>query len=226
MIRTAAAGVVVQHTVQLSGIHQGALLMPITRPTRSEVHVFTDAAALRRWLEAHHATESAAWFGYYRKGVDKPSVTYAEAVDQALCFGWIDGVTYRIDDEVTANRFTPRRKGSYWSAVNIAKVERLKADGLIADAGLRAFEARDASAEARYSYENRPRDLPKPMLARLRADPAADAYWRAQTPSYRRAAAFWVTSAKQEVTRTRRLEQLIADSAAGRRIKHLAYDSR
>ncbi len=196
--------------------------MPITRPSRSEVHVFRDAAALRRWLEANHATESSAWFGYYRRGVDKPSVTYPEAVDQALCFGWIDGVTYRIDDEVTANRFTPRRKGSYWSAVNIAKVERLKAAGLMTDAGLRAFEARDASAEARYSYENRPLDLPKPMLARLRADAAADAYWRAQTRSYRRAAAFWVTSAKQEATRDRRLQQLIADSAAGRRIRQLA----
>jgi uncharacterized protein YdeI (YjbR/CyaY-like superfamily) len=196
--------------------------MPITRPSRSEVHVFPDATALRRWLEANHATERAAWFGYYRRGLAKTSVTYPEAVDQALCFGWIDGVTYRVDEEVTANRFTPRRRGSYWSAVNIAKVERLKAEGLMTDAGLRAFEARDASAEARYSYENRPRDLPEPMLAQLRADRAAYEYWRGQTPSYRRAAAFWVSSAKQEATRTRRLLQLIADSSAGRRIKSLA----
>jgi uncharacterized protein YdeI (YjbR/CyaY-like superfamily) len=179
--------------------------MPITRPRRSEVHVFPDAAALRRWLEVHHDTATEAWFGYYRRDVDKASVTYPEAVDQALCFGWIDGITYRIDDEVTANRFTPRRKGSYWSAVNIAKVERLIAEGRMAPAGLRAFEARDASAAARYSYENRPADLPGTMLASLRSNPSAVAYWESQTPSYRRGATFWVTSAKREATRERRL---------------------
>ena len=195
--------------------------MPIVRPNRSDVHVFADAAALRRWLEANHHTATDAWFGYYRRETGKTSVTYPEAVEQALCFGWIDGITYRIDDEVTANRFTPRRKGSYWSAVNIAKAERLIADGQMTAAGLRAFEARDASAAARYSYENRPADLPEPMLARLRADAAALAYWQGQTPSYRRAAAFWVTSAKQEATRERRLQQLIDDSAAGREVKPL-----
>jgi uncharacterized protein YdeI (YjbR/CyaY-like superfamily) len=196
--------------------------MPITRPSRSEVHVFADADALRRWLERNHDTATEAWFGYYRRDTGKTSVTYPEAVDEALCFGWIDGITYRIDDEVTANRFTPRRKGSYWSAVNIAKVERLSADGRMAPAGLRAFAARDESAAARYSYENRPAELPAPMLATLRADPDALAYWTGQTPSYRRAAAFWVTSAKQEATRDRRLQQLIADSAAGRPIRPLA----
>jgi uncharacterized protein YdeI (YjbR/CyaY-like superfamily) len=196
--------------------------MPITRPSRSEVHVFPDADALRHWLEGNHDTAPAAWFGYYRRDTGKTSVTYPEAVDEALCFGWIDGITYRVDDEVTANRFTPRRKGSYWSAVNIAKVERLTAERRMAPAGLRAFAARDESAAARYSYENRPADLPAPMLAKLRADPEALAYWTGQTPSYRRGAAFWVVSAKQEATRERRLQQLIADSAAGRPIKLLA----
>jgi uncharacterized protein YdeI (YjbR/CyaY-like superfamily) len=197
--------------------------MPISRPDRSQVLVFPDARALRAWLETHHATESEAWFGYYRKDTGKTSVTYAEAVDQALCFGWIDGITYRVDDEVTTNRFTPRRRGSYWSAVNIAKVERLKAAGLMAPAGLKAYGARDESAELRYSYEHRPADLPEPMLARVRAVPAAAAYWEAQTPAYRRTAAFWVSSAKREATRERRLETLIADSAAGRPIKLLSY---
>ncbi len=196
--------------------------MPITRPSRSEVHVFDDAEALRRWLEANHDTATEAWFGYYRRGTDKTSVTYPEAVAEALCFGWIDGITYRIDDEVTANRFTPRRRGSYWSAVNIAKVERLAAEGRLAPAGLRAFAARDESAAARYSYENRPTDLPAPMLAKLRSDPAALAYWTGQTPSYRRAASSWVTSAKQEATRERRLQRLIADSAVGQPIRPLA----
>jgi uncharacterized protein YdeI (YjbR/CyaY-like superfamily) len=197
--------------------------MPITRPDRSEVLVFADASALRAWLVANHDTAPAAWFGYYRKGTGKTSVTYAEAVDQALCFGWIDGVTYRVDDEVTTNRFTPRRKGSYWSAVNIAKVERLKADGLMAPAGLRAFEERDASAAARYSYENRPSDLPAPMLAQLRANAAAGRYWDRQPAGYRRTVAHWVTSAKQEATSQRRLDQLIADSAAGRPIRGQSY---
>ena len=178
--------------------------------------MFETAADFRAWLTENHATAAAAWIGYYRRGVPKTSQTYDEAVDQALCFGWIDGVTYRVDDEVTTNRFTPRRKGSYWSAVNVAKVERLKAAGQMTDAGLRAFESRDASAPARYSYENRPTDLPKPMLARLNANTKARAYWEGQTPSYRRAVAFWVTSAKQEATRERRLDKLIADSEAAR----------
>jgi uncharacterized protein YdeI (YjbR/CyaY-like superfamily) len=193
------------------------------RPDRADVLVFPIASEFRAWLEEHHATDSEAWIGYYRKGVPKASQTYDEAVDQALCFGWIDGITYRVDDEVTTNRFTPRRKGSYWSAVNIAKVERLKAAGLMADAGLRAFDARDASAQARYSYENRPSDLPPEMLARMKANEAAHAYWESRSPSYRRTVAFWVMSAKQEATRERRLAQLIADCEAQRPIKSMAY---
>lgn len=196
--------------------------MPITRPSRSEVHVFPDDAALRHWLEANHDTVSEAWFGYYRKGTGKTSVTYGEAVDQALCFGWIDGITFRIDDEVTANRFTPRRRGSNWSAVNVAKVERLKAAGLMHAAGLAAYEARDASADARYSYENRPANLPPEMLRRLQADDAARRYWEAQPAGYRRTAAFWVTSARREATRERRLEELIQRSAAGEPIRLLS----
>lgn len=196
---------------------------PIQRPARAEVLVFDDAADLRSWLEANHATAAEAWIGYYRKGTGKRSATHAEAVEEALCFGWIDGIGYRVDDEVSANRYTPRRDGSYWSAVNIGKVERLMAEGRMAPSGLAAFERRDASAEARYSYENRPANLPPEMLSRLRADDAARTYWDGQTPSYRRAATFWVISAKQEATRQRRLEQLIADSAAGRPIKLLSY---
>ena len=198
-------------------------MSPIQRPTRAEVLVFDHPAELRAWLEANHATATEAWIGYYRKGTDKRSISYAESVEEALCFGWIDGISYRVDDEVTANRFTPRRTGSYWSAVNIGRVERLLTEGRMAQAGIAAYEKRDASADARYSYENRAADLPADMLARLRADEAARRYWDGQTPSYRRTAAFWVTSAKQEATRQRRLAQLIADAAAGRPIKLLSY---
>lgn len=193
------------------------------RPTRDEVEVFESPADFRSWLEQHHATSDAVWVAYYRKDVPKESMTYGEAVEVALCYGWIDGIGYRVDDEVSTNRFTPRRTGSYWSTVNIAKVERLTREGLMAPAGLRAFEARDQSSEARYSYENRPADLPPAMLDRLRGNPDAARYWEQQTPGYRRAAAFWVISAKREETRLRRLEQLTQDAAAGRPIKMLSY---
>ncbi len=193
------------------------------RPTRADVHVFDAAPQFRAWLDAHHADTDQLWVAYYRKDVPKTSMTYDEAVEVALCYGWIDGIGYRVDDEVSTNRFTPRRKRSYWSSVNIAKVERLERDGLMAPAGMRAFEARDQSAAPRYLYENRPTDLPGGMLALLRADAAARRHWEAQTPAYRRAAAFWVISAKREETRRRRLDQLIADSAAGRPIKMLSY---
>ena len=110
---------------------------------RPEVTIFPDAAAFRRWLERHHATAGELWIGYYKKGVPKTSMTYAEAVDEALCFGWIDGLTRRVDDEVTSQRFTPRRPTSNWSAINIAKVGRLTDEGRMHPAGLRAFENRD-----------------------------------------------------------------------------------
>ena len=132
--------------------------MAVTREI--EPRFFATPAAFRRWLEKHHASATELWVGFHKKGTGRASITWPESVDQALCFGWIDGITYRVDDEVTTNRFTPRRKGSYWSAINIAKVERLQAAGMMADAGMRAFDARDTSARAPYSYENRPSDLP------------------------------------------------------------------
>lgn len=198
-------------------------LSPVARPTRDQVLVFETPAELRAWFDANHDTATEAFIGYYRSGIDKRSISYAEAVEEALCFGWIDGIGYRVDDEVTTNRFTPRRKGSYWSTVNIGKVERLLAEGRMAPSGIAAFEKREASAEARYSYEHRPSDLPAEMLTRLQTNVAARRYWDAQSASYRRTAAFWVTSAKQEATRQRRLAQLIADSAAERPIKLLSY---
>lgn len=197
--------------------------MAVKRPTRDEVHVFDTAPQFRAWLDAHHDDADQLWVAYYRKDVPKTSMTYDEAVEVALCYGWIDGIGYRVDNEVSTNRFTPRRKRSYWSSVNIAKVQQLGRDGLMTSAGMRAFGARDQSAAPRYSYENRPADLPDKMLARIRADDAAGRHWEAQTPAYRRAATFWVISAKREETRQRRLDQLIADSAAGRPIKMLSY---
>ncbi len=185
--------------------------------------VFASSVEFRAWLEANHDSETELWIGYYRKSVQKTSMTYKEAVDEALCFGWIDGVGRRIDDEVHANRFTPRTKRSTWSAVNVARMAELTTEGRVHLAGMRAFEARTADNTGIYSYENRPADLPEAYLAQLQANEAAWGWWQAQTPGYRRAATWWVVSAKQETTRDRRLATLIEDSAAGQMIKSMRY---
>lgn len=193
-------------------------MTPIARPTREEVLVFADRRELRAWFEANHKTAREAYIGYYRKGVGKTSTTWVQAVEEALCVGWIDGITFRIDDEVTANRFTPRRKGSSWSAVNIAKVAELRAAGLMHPAGIRTFEERDRSKDASYSYERPEAAFPAEWLARFEADADAWTHWQAETPSYRRTVTHWVMSAKRPETRERRFATLAADSAAGRRI--------
>jgi uncharacterized protein YdeI (YjbR/CyaY-like superfamily) len=188
------------------------------------VAVFASPAAFREWLEANHAAAGEVWVGFYRKGTGKTSITYPEAVDEALCFGWIDGIGYRIDDELHTNRFTPRRKGSSWSAKNIATVAELTRAGRMHPAGLKAFRERDQSKDMPYMRDNLLRQqLPPRLEARIKAEPVAWAYWQAQAPGYRRQAAFWVVSAKQEATRERRLTALIEDSAAGRPIKPLSY---
>ena len=189
------------------------------RDNLPDVRIFATAADFRSWLERNHATATELWVGYYKKGVPKTSMTYAEAVEEALCFGWIDGRARRISDEVAGQRFTPRRRTSSWSAINIAKMAQLEASGRLHPAGRRAFEERDRRKDASYSYESPPRELPPDWLARFQADAAAWTYWRGETPSYRRTATHWVLSAKRPETRERRFATLIADSAAGRRVK-------
>ncbi|MEO6294859.1 MAG: YdeI/OmpD-associated family protein [Candidatus Limnocylindria bacterium] len=196
---------------------------PARAPTPTEVAVFPAAADFRTWLEVNHDSATELWTGYYRKGVPKTSMTYPEAVEEALCFGWIDGVGRRIDDEVHANRFTPRTKRSTWSAVNVARMGELMAAGRAHPAGIRAFEARTADNTGIYAYENRPADLPPASLAQLQANEGAWTWWQTQTPGYRRVATWWVVSAKQEATRQRRLASLIEDSAAERLIKSQRY---
>ena len=181
-----------------------------------DVRIFPTAADFRAWLEANHDSAPELWVGYYKKGVPKTSMTYAESVEEGLCFGWIDGLTRRIDDEVYTIRFTPRRKTSNWSAINIAKVAELTAAGRMHPAGLRAFEERDRRKDAIYSYERPATELPADMLARLEADEAAHAYWQSRTTSFRRQATHWVVSAKRPETQERRFATLLADAAAGR----------
>ncbi|MEK6191640.1 MAG: YdeI/OmpD-associated family protein [Chloroflexota bacterium] len=196
----------------------------MNRPASREVAIFPTQEEFRAWLEANHASVGELWVGYYRRGVGKTAMTYPEAVEEGLCFGWIDGIGYRIDDEVHTNRFTPRRKGSSWSANNIATVAELTKAGRMHPAGRLAFEERDQSKDMPYMRDNPLRQqLPPRLEARIKAEPTAWTYWQAQAPGYRRQAAFWVLSAKQEATRERRLTFLIEDSAAGRPIKPLSY---
>jgi uncharacterized protein YdeI (YjbR/CyaY-like superfamily) len=183
---------------------------------------FATPAELRAWLEEHHARERELLVGFWKRGSGRPSITWPEAVDQALCFGWIDGVRRRGDEDSYTIRFTPRQRRSTWSAVNIARAKELAADGLMHPAGLRAFEQRSDDRTAIYSYERRhTAELGDEYEAELRADERAWAFFQEQPPWYRRAAAHWVTSAKREETRRRRLAQLVADSADGRSVTPL-----
>ncbi len=183
---------------------------------------FATAQELRAWLEQHHETANELLVGYYKKGAGRSGINHSDAVEQALCFGWIDSVGRRIDEERYQVRFTPRRQGSVWSAVNIAKVAELTERGLMHPAGLRAFEARRPDRVVTYSYEQpEGAELDEEQLARLRAVPAAWEWFTKQASSYRRSAAHWVISAKRADTRERRLAQLIADSAAGRPVPPL-----
>jgi uncharacterized protein YdeI (YjbR/CyaY-like superfamily) len=183
---------------------------------------FSTPTELRDWFDANHATATELWLGSYKKATGKPSVQWSEAVDEALCVGWIDSVRYSLDAERSAQRFTPRRKGSNWSAVNIAKVKNLTAQGRMRPAGLAAVEARSEARSAVYSYEQRHLAKLEPAEeATFRANDAAWEGFNARPPSYRTAATYWVVIAKRPETRARRLSTLIEDSAAGRTVKQL-----
>ena len=183
---------------------------------------FTTPAELRAWFEEHHEDSPELLIGYYKKAAGKVSISHGDAVEQALCFGWIDSAGRRIDDQRYQVRFTPRRAGSVWSKVNVAKVAELTERGLMRPAGIKAFEARRPDRVSIYSYEQpEGAELDAEQVARFQAEPAAWEWYSRQSPSYRRASAHWVISSKRSETRERRLAQLIADSAAGRPIAPL-----
>jgi uncharacterized protein YdeI (YjbR/CyaY-like superfamily) len=188
-----------------------------------EAIFFSTPAELRAWLEEHHERASELWVGYYKKATGRRSLTWSEVVDEALCFGWIDGKAQRIDEDRYRQRLTPRRPNSNWSAVNIAKVERLRAEGRMAPAGEAAFAARSEDRPAAYSYERRHEAaFDEEQVATFRANPSAWEWFSGQAPSYRTLATFWVVSAKRPGTRRRRLETLIECSAEERRVPPLA----
>jgi uncharacterized protein YdeI (YjbR/CyaY-like superfamily) len=180
---------------------------------------FKNAGAFRKWLETHHSSESELWAGFYKASTGKGGVSYKEAVDEGLCFGWIDGVRKSLDDESYVQRFSPRTAKSYWSAVNTKRAKELIAEGRMHAAGTAAFERRDAASSARYSFERETAELTRAQLARFKANRPAWTYFESEAPWYRRAVTHWVTSAKREDTRERRLATLIADSANGHRIR-------
>ncbi len=184
---------------------------------------FVDAAEFRAWLAANHDTADELWMGLYRKHVADRGLTWAAAVPEALCFGWIDSQIQRIDENAMRQRWTPRRSGSVWSAVNIDLVARLTEQGRMQPAGLAAFARRREERSRIYSHEQGELELPAPLAARLAADERAARFLAAATASYRKIAINWVLSAKQEVTRERRFAQLLEDSAAGRLIPSQRY---
>ena len=183
-----------------------------------EPKFFRTPAAFRAWLQRHHGTAAELLVGFYKRGAGTPSMTWPEAVDEALCYGWIDGIRRRLDERCYTIRFTPRRPGSIWSAVNIRRARALATEGRMAAAGHKAFEARRPNRSGRYSYEQRPRRLVAPYAGMLSRNAAARKFFLAQIPSYRRAATWWVLSAKKEETRLKRARTLIELSARDKQI--------
>jgi len=178
---------------------------------------FDSALSFRNWLEANYQTEVEVWVGYYKVGTRKPSMTWSESVDEAICFGWIDGIRKSVDAESYCNRFTPRNPKSNWSAVNVKKVEEMIRLGKMTPAGLAAYEKRKESRTAIYSYENLPEKLNPELENRFRTNEPAWNFFEKQPPSYRKPRIYWVMSAKQETTKIARLNKLIEASAEGRR---------
>ena len=173
---------------------------------------FTRASGFRKWLQKNHLKETGLQVGFYKVGSGKPSLTWSQAVDEALCFGWIDGVRTSIDEHSYTIRFTIRKPGSIWSLVNIKKVEILTEKGLMQHAGLASFEKRTAAKSGVYAFENGEKTLGKEFENRFKANKKAWHYFQSLAPSYRKTSIHWVVSAKQEPTRLKRLQALIADS--------------
>jgi len=188
----------------------------------TDVTHFDSPAAFRSWLKGRHADCDELWVGYWKKSTRHPSMTWEESVDEALCFGWIDGIRKRVDEEAYTIRFTQRRSNSTWSRRNIGRFEVLEAAGRVESAGAAAYAARTEENSGRYSFEQEvPATLTADYLMRLKLDSNAWADWQSRPPGYRKLVTHWIMSAKREPTRERRLAALIEDCAAGRKVKPL-----
>ena len=179
---------------------------------------FSGPVQFHGWLEKNHDKKSELLVGLHKKGAGKKTLTYAEALDEALCFGWIDGVRKNFDEISYTIRFTPRKPKSIWSRINVNHVERLKNEGRMMPSGLTAYAKKEDKRTGIYSFESAPRELPAKFLKPFRANSEAWKFFSAQPPGYRRLAVFYVVSAKQEETQIRRLERLIAVSANSERL--------
>lgn len=179
---------------------------------------FATPQEFRKWLEKHHTSEKELLVGFYKVGTKKPSMTWSESVDQALCFGWIDGVRKSIDEHSYSIRFTPRKPTSIWSAINIKKVEELTKAGLMTLEGQKAFDLRKEEKSAIYSHEKEPATLDPDYEKQFKANKKAWEFFNNQAPSYRKVMLHWIMSAKQEKTRLSRLEKTIRESELGKRI--------
>jgi len=183
-----------------------------------KIKYFKSASAFRRWLEVNHAAVGELWVGFFKKDSGKGGLAYAQAVDEALCFGWIDGLKKCVDDLSYTHRFTPRQPKSNWSRINIQHVERLKKAGRMTPIGIKACAARVPERSGIYSFENAPRKLAAADEKQFKADKIAWEFSQRQLPGYQRTAIWWVVSAKKPETRARRLGQLIAASRNGHRL--------
>jgi uncharacterized protein YdeI (YjbR/CyaY-like superfamily) len=180
---------------------------------------FRSRQAFRAWLEKHHDAARELWVGFYNKASGKGGLTYPEAVDEALCFGWIDGVKKRVDEASYVHRFTPRTRDSYWSVVNTKRFRQLVKSGAVAPPGLAVFERRDRKKTEKYSFERKDAAFDAVIERAFKANANAWTFFRAQPPGYQRLLTFWIMSAKQEDTRLRRLAVLAAKSAKGERLR-------
>ncbi len=183
-----------------------------------KIKYFKSASEFRRWLEVNHGRRYELWVGFYKKDSGKGGLTYAEAVDEALCFGWIDGLKKRVDELSYTHRFSPRKRRSNWSRINILHAERLKNAGRMTPAGLEAYAAREPERSGVYSFENAPRKLAAADEKQFKSDETAWEFFQRQPPGYQRLAIWWMVSAKKPETRARRLSHLIAESRNARRI--------
>ncbi len=186
--------------------------------TPTNIQFFESQEQFRNWLEINSETAKEVWVGFYKRETGKPSLTWSESVDQALCFGWIDGIRKSLGETSYVIRFTPRNPKSVWSAINIKKVAELKKQGLMKPAGLKLFEARSLERSEIYSFEQGNITLPEPYLSTFKENKKAWSNFEAMPPSYRKPAIWWILSAKQEPTRLKRLQTLIQDSENNQRI--------